>query len=269
MQVGFSPARRERVRLRHELRKLTYVILDESNGGIVRNLTHDGIAVQAVAPLTVDQQLRVRFELPHARVRLDVQGQVMWATATGECGIQFLNLPAALRRRIDEWIFGNLLESLAFHSPNRGTITETLLGATAEDGLILSPAPVKVIELPSRTERLPANAAQNPTQASIFPETAAAQLDWLSQPLSRRGIAWSVNALAVVAGLLLFVLVFLSVTREPPKWPMEMLAGAAVFVGAFYWAFFKLCAGTSPGEWLARLARPDAEDEEDLSSRFR
>jgi hypothetical protein len=85
-------------------------------------------------------------------------------------------------------------------------------------------------------------------------DTEPVELDWLSQPLSGRGIAWSINTLAVLAGLLLFALVFLSVTRESPRWPATMIAGAAVFVAAFYWGFFKLFGGTSPGARLARLA---------------
>src|SRR5271156_474366 len=166
MHVETSPARKERLRHRHEIRGLTYVMLDQANGGIVRNLSHEGIAVQAVGAVRAGQQLRLRFELPHPRLRIEARGEVMWAVPTGQCGIRFLDLAPRMRRRIDEWILGSILEGSAAHTASgrsrteamamfrpTPTVTGPLLGtpkANEEDGLILSPAPVKVIELPAR-----------------------------------------------------------------------------------------------------------------------
>ncbi len=278
MEPGLSSARKERVRHRHELRSLTYVMLDQANGGIVRNINHEGIAVQAVAAVRAGQQLRLRFELPHPRLRIEARGEVLWARPSGQCGIRFLDLAPRMQRRVDEWIFGSLLEGAAPHATRAGsifrpspTVTGPLLGRVVEDdGLILSPAPLKVIELPAR----PAPEAVEPSEAdaeiSVAPTTQPVDLDWLSRPLSGRGIAWSINTLAVLAGLLLFGLVFLSVTREPPRWPAAMVMGAAIFVAAFYWGFFKLFGGASPGSRLARLAGYDFEDEEQAEDpRFR
>lgn len=293
MHVGSSPARKERLRHRHELRGLTYVMLDQANGGIVRNLTHEGIAVQAVAAVRTGQHLRLRFELPHPRLRIEARGEVMWSVPTGQCGIRFVDLSPKMRRRVDEWILGSLLEDIAAHTaPGRShndamfrpssTVTGPLLGAAEEeDGLIVSAAPVNVIELPTRSEAHAAGPesglleAEDAAEVVTAPETAAAgseaaELDWLSQPLSSRGIAWSVNALAVLAALLLFALVFLSITREAPRWPATMLAGAAIFVGAFYWGFFRLFGGSSPGARLARLAGYDYEEDQEADGpRFR
>jgi hypothetical protein len=284
MQLGSIAGRKERLRHRHELRGLTYVMLDQANGGIVRNLTHEGIAVQAVGAVRAGQHLRLRFELPHPRLRIEARGVVMWSVPTGRCGIRFLDLAPTMRRRIDEWILGSLLEDIAAHAaPGRtrtesifqssATVTGPLLGASdagEEDGLILSPAPVKVIELPARPEpqevggegvRADLEDAGEIEGVGIASHSEAAELDWLSQPLSSRGLAWSVNVLAVVAALLLFALVFLSITREAPRWPAGMIAGAAIFVAAFYWGFFRLFGGSSPGARLARLAGYDYEDE--------
>jgi hypothetical protein len=256
MQAGLSPARRERVRLRHELRSLTYVTLDQGNGGVLRNITHEGIAAQLVAAVPLGQRTRVRFELP-PRLRVDTVGEVMWSTPTGQCGIRFVDLEPRMRRRIDEWIFGSLLGTVAQLSPRGTTVTEALLGnAREEDGLIVSPAPVKVIELPTRTKESEALLEDVEAETAVAAATAA-HLDWLSQPLSPRGVAFAVNFLAVVAAVLLFVLVFLAVAREAPRWPVEVLAGAVVFVGVLYWGFFQLFGGTSPGERLARLAEND------------
>lgn len=283
MQTGLSSARGERVRLRHDLRSLTYVTLDQGNGGVLRNLTHDGVAVQAVAAVHPSQKLRVRFELAHPRLRVDTDGEVIWSTSSGQCGIRFLGLNARMQRQIDEWIFGNLLERFApqahqsmFHTSR--TVTGPMLGlAERDDGLILSPAPVKVIELRDRhlSEAVPvgtsqAKAFEESVGVAEDPRSELTQLDWLSQPLSGRSLAWFVDVLAVVAALLLSVLVFLSITREAPRWPAAMVAGAAVSVAASYWGFFKLLGGTSLGTRLARLVEADQENvKEARDARFR
>ena len=127
---------------------------------------------------------------------------------------------------------------------------------------MVSAAPVKVIELPLRPE--PAQVRDNAGDSSRQPPP---ELDWLSQPLSGRGLAWTVNTLAILAALLLFAVVFLAVTREPPQRPFAMAAGAAVLVAALYWGFFKVFAGGSPGTRLARLR--ESGDEDEGGARFR
>src|SRR5450631_930394 len=95
MKAGLSPARQARAKHRHELRTLTYVTLDQANGGVVRNMSHEGIGVQAVAAVRPRQQVRVRFELRYPRLRVEARGEVAWSTFSGECGIRFLDLFAA------------------------------------------------------------------------------------------------------------------------------------------------------------------------------
>jgi hypothetical protein len=278
MDTEVSPARQVRASHRHELRALTYVTLDQANGGIVRNLTHDGIGVQVVAAVRPRQQLRVRFELRYPRLRVETRAEVMWATFSGQCGIRFLDLSPRLIRQIDEWIFGSLLEGASMHSERTGPMFAetgpavlTMAGVDAveeeEDGLMVSAAPRKVIELPvsaapEQTERL--------LEDDLEAHPPSPELDWLSQPLTGRSLTWTVNTLVVVAAQLLFALIFLAVIREPPKWPFAMTAGGAVTVAALYWGFFKMFGGVSPGSRLARLAESDLEDgEEGRDTRFR
>ena len=291
MQAGPSPPPLGRTRHRHELRILSYVTLDQANGGIVRNLTHGGIGVQAVAAIRPRQQVRVRFELRYPRLRVETRGEVVWSTFSGQCGIRFLDLSPRVARQIDEWIFGDLLSGLAVPwqgaqsgvsvaasasatLARRGTAADRSSGAAAgmvaeaeaAAELMVSPAPVSVIEMPLREAE--ADAPPDAISATYRPTLEPAQ-DWLSQPLSRRGLAWTVNTLIVIAALLLFALVFLSVTREAPKWPFPMASGATIVVAGLYWAFFKMFGGSSLGARLARLAASDAESERDDDPRFR
>jgi len=266
MSVGTSPDRQTRVRHRHELRTLTYVTLDQANGGIVRNLTRDGIAVQMVAAVRPRQQVRLRFELRYPRLRVETRGEVVWATFSGQCGIRFLDIPPRMARQIDEWIFGNLLEGISIHvEQNRSMFGFSPVGDPEEDGdrsgLVISESPVKVIPLPVRSEP-PA-----PTKAAEVRDGRETELDWLSQPLSGQSLVWTVNALAVTASLLLFALVFLAVTRELPRWPAAMAGLAGVGVTALYWGFFRLFGGSSPGTRLARLAGYDVHEEKDAEAK--
>ena len=284
MEAGTSPARQARAQHRHELRTLAYVTLDQANGGIVRNLTHSGIGVQVVAAVRPRQQLRVRFELRYPRLQVETRAEVVWATFSGQCGIRFLDMPPVLKQQINQWIFGNLLEGISLHAEHSGSIfapkpenevrdhaagngRSSTVAAGEDDGLMVSASPVKVIALPVRRD------PPEPVirEEDVISETRplSQELDWLSQPLTGRTLAWTVDGLVVFASLLLFTLVFLSVTREAPKWPLPMVSGAALTMAGLYWAFFRYFAGGSLGTRLARIAESEGQDREMREETFR
>ena len=195
----------------------------------------------------------------------------MWSTSSGQCGIRFVDLSSAVARQINEWLFADLLEGASLHLQKVGPIfleselhpqlRDTPLSSVAvqDDGLLLSPAPLKSIAL---------SAGRDPV-AVLMEEAAwtvgksASVWDWLSG----RRLAWAVNALVVLAGSLLFTLVFLAVTHEAPLLTVTM---GACTVGAMYWAFFRMLGGSSLGSRLARLAASEEEDaEDDRDARFR
>jgi PilZ domain len=283
MEAGQARARQARAQHRHELRTLTYAFVEEANGGIVRDITHQGIGLQMVAGVRPQQQLRVRFELCQPRVRVETRGEVSWATRSGQCGIRFLDISPKMARQIDQWIFGNLLEEAFLHSERAGFMFATQFArpqfagspsvcpesdATDEDdGLIVSAAPVNVIALPMRPDpREPA--LSHGAAAENTPQNLAG-FDWLSQPLSGRSLIWTINTLVIVAAVLLFAVVFLSITGEPPRWPLATAGLTTIFVGGLYWGFFRLFGGASPGARLARMAGWDLENDEAQDARFR
>jgi hypothetical protein len=278
MESGLAAARPARVQPRHELSTLTYVTIDQANGGIVRNLSRQGIGAQVVGAVRPQQQIRVRFDLRGPRLRVETRGEVTWATFSGQCDIRFLDLSPKMASQIDQWIFGNLLEGASLHSEWEGSIfAGTFARPSApvadpdaagqdeeDDGLMVSASPVNVIELPARNSWEAAHARAGGTATA-----ASSELDWLSQSLSGRGLVWTVNTLVIVAALLLFALIFLSITGEAPRWPLATAGAAAMVVAALYWGFFRLLGGISPGARLARMAGWDVEDEEATNARFR
>jgi len=273
MEAVTSPARPARAHHRHSLRTLTYVVLDEANGGIIRNLNHEGVAVQAVAALRLHQMVRLRFELRFPRLRVEARGEVLWSNSSGQCGVRFLDLPPRMIRQINEWIFGNLLESVPQHSPHAGSIlwnVTSISGSTEEsDGLIVSQAPRKVIQLEPQPLHIESSPEEDKAPSPLA--DAPLELDWLSQPLSGRSLAWAVDSLVVVASLLLFGLVFLSVTHELPRWPLSLEAGlgAVILVVALYCGFSFAFGRATLGARLARLTGRDQEDDDGEEDRFR
>jgi hypothetical protein len=297
MNVVACTARQVRTRYRHDLRTLTYVTLDQGNGGIIRNLSSSGAAIQAVGALLPQQTVRLRFQLRNPRIRIDAHGEVTWASESGQCGIRFLDLPPETKLQLDQWIFGNLLELIPrealgtasiFHMPSvpsdnadNSEVTE----AEESDGLIVSRSARRAIQLQpvvaisepkleleasSNAKSLPDlnySSARNPD----MPEFSSLRADWLSKPLSGRSLALLVDSLVITAGLLVFSLIFLATTHELPGWPLTIatFAAAALLVTAIYWIFFQWVGGSTLGKRLARLTDSDDNNESEDDSRFR
>ena len=282
MQSVSFPAREARTHYRHELRTLAYVTLDEANGGIIRNLSHEGVAVQAVGALRPQQFVRLRFELRFPRLRVETAGQVSWASASGRCGIRFVDLPVRTRHQINEWIFANLLDAIARDAAHPRSIFGASVVSIApgekareetirqeNDGLTVSAAPrlEPVFTTPDEaslhrhSEEELADPADDPY----------AQLNWLSRPLSGRTLSWLVDGLVVTAALLLFALIFLSIAHELPPWPLALgtAVAAAIFVAATYWGVFSVFGGASLGVRLARGTSSIEEEESEDAVRIR
>ncbi len=271
MQAVSVPTRQARAHYRHELRTLTYVTLDDANGGIIRNLSHEGVAVQAVGALRPQQFVRLRFELRFPRLRVETGGEVTWASTSGRCGIRFVDLPARTGHQINEWIFANLLDAMARDAAHpRSIFGDSVVSVAREekaveenirqenDGLTVSAAPRPAIRLEpdfsGQQEPLLHPRSEEDLLSPV--DDPHAELGWLSRPLSGRTLAWLVDGLVVIAALLLFTLIFLSIAHELPPWPFAMgtAMGAAIFVAVAYWGLFSVFGGASLGVRLAQAA---------------
>src|SRR6266404_2117399 len=96
---------------RQTLRSLAYVTLDEGNGGIIRDLTESGMAVQAVARLHPGQEVSLRFELLSLRVRVEGRGRVAWADSGGQAGVQFFGVADLSARARFDWLLFRMLSA--------------------------------------------------------------------------------------------------------------------------------------------------------------
>ncbi|HEY4762213.1 MAG TPA: energy transducer TonB [Candidatus Sulfotelmatobacter sp.] len=100
------PRRDRRLQTRATLASCAYSALDDSNGGIVLNISETGMAVAAAAPLVVADYLpHTRFRLPNMEQRIKVSAQVVWlAESKKTVGIRFVDLSAEVRNQIANWI---------------------------------------------------------------------------------------------------------------------------------------------------------------------
>lgn len=269
--------RRSQGYYRHELRTLTYVTIEDGNGGIVRNLNRHGAAVQAVGALRSQQRVRLRFEVRFPRLRIDAYGQVIWASPTGQCGIRFLDLPANIRAQIDQWIFSNLLEAMArevsrprsmfapsnFASPVVSVARARTTAGPEVDGLTMSAAVRTAFSLRPNSAHMPPTTKDtlDPADGDRYGESSAHKEaafdvpDPLPRLLSGQTLAWVIDGLVVLAALLIFAFIFLSIAHELPPWPLSVLSGlaAAAFVTGAYWSVFTLFQGLSLGQSLASI----------------
>jgi len=275
-----------RLHYRQKLSTLAYVNLDHTNGGIVRDLSEAGVAIQTVTPLDLNQQVQLRFELLRPRLHVETLGRVTWADQRGQAGIQFLNLSDRAQRSLKQWIFTQLLaraQQLAdtgfnFNPGKPGEAPTQLLFST-------SPRPAIRLEPQARSSRLPdqpgqrslhRNWPERELQGKSLSEMASTpalmRLPWLPFPVSHRIFARVVDGLILLAALLLFSVLAMAVTQIFPSLPVAAalaLVVTSVFV-TVYWFLFVIWMGATPGARLARLASCDSSgDEEEDRPRFR
>jgi len=252
---------------RQKIRTLAHVNLDAANGAILRDLSEFGIAMQTVAPLTPDQQVHLRFELPAPRVRIEAAGRIAWTDSWGQAGVQFLDLPQRSQRLLKEWVFSQILSAAYLFSPcesvevegNRAEgATELLFSASARPAIQLEPQPADPLALPDQEAR--------PQRFRLL---------WCPVPISLSALTKLLDGLILLCAVLLFAVLSLAMTNTLPTWPVTIVLSigiTAVFV-ALYWFLFVFWIGATPGEHLARLARFESGNgmygEEEDQARFR
>jgi hypothetical protein len=247
-----------RIYYRYQIYSLVYVTLDQGNGGIIRNLSQNGAAIQAVGALRSNQSIRMRFDLLHPKIRLDVQAEVTWATPSGQAGVRFVDLSPLARRQVSDWIFTNLLRGIEQASP-------VLAGPDDPDDLMLSSSAWPTIRLPRPTTREPE--LERTSDGSFA-------LPWWPSPISCRTLAGLIDGLVLFSAVLTFFCVFLGVAQTLPPWPVALglVFGVSGFLSALYWCLFALMGRGTPGVVLARMASNGSESEAKIregEARFR
>jgi len=237
---------------RHSICTLAYVRIDHANGGIIRNLSDTGIAIQAVGRLHPEQVVHLRFELIRPRAKFELVGQVTWADAKGQAGLRFTDAPASSRRLLKDWILTDLLaatQELNVRSP-------ILESAAAGDGLLMSSLPFEPI-------RLSAKASENRRHTDA---PKRVNVPWWPTSIRKATLAYFIDAIVVTSAVLLFSILAAELTAVVPS--ALVLACTSLILASVFTALYAcLChffIRDTLGWRLAQLAA--ADDSEDLTS---
>jgi PilZ domain len=274
--TGGLPGRR--LYYRQRVPTLAYVNLDHSNGGIVRDLSEAGLAIQAVSPLRPNQQVQLRFLLLRPRLQVETPARVAWADSRGQAGLQFVNSTDRSRRSLKQWMFAQLLVR-ADQAAKMGSIFDPDNSAPGAPELLYSAAPRPAIRLqPQSDDAIPGRLDFDPNPEDLEPEDdeeerkreAALLLYGWSVP--RRTFAHTVDALILVSAVLIFAILAMAVTGIVPSSAVALALGLAVtsIFASLYWFLFAAWSGATPGECLAQFAGRDSlGSREENRPRFR
>jgi len=229
---------------RQKLHSLAYVNVDQGNGGIIRDLGENGVGIQTVAPLTPGQQISLRFELLSPRLRVTANGVVAWANSGGQAGVQFTSVSARTQRFLKEWIFIQLLtvaHNTAWNSMFADTLDQTQSWGT-----------------PAQAQNRAAE--MRPREDKLFLQEAKLRI-------APPAMAEIIDALMIIAAMLLFWTMAWGLTGTSPGWKPAAVAG--ILFATLYRALFLLATTVTLGKLVAGVVPGGAEIEDADPPRFR
>lgn len=238
---------RRRRHPRYPLRSLSYVKLDQANGGVIRDLTESGIAIQAVARLQPGSPLRLAFDLLSPRVRVEATGRVAWADPGGQAGIQFSDLTLRMQRALRDWLLAQMFSTASisgrdsmFHSLEPQLITSAL----SRPAIVMEPPEPTTADWPA--------------------------VRWAGVSFSARIFSHLIDTLVLLCAILLFSISSIAIMGGMPAWPLAtalFFTAFFIFVAVYQLLFSEWFWGASPGRRLAALA--SVQEHEELLPRFR
>jgi TonB family protein len=102
---NLKPHIERRLHLRHRLGAIAYLDIGADNGGIVLNISEDGLELQAVGPLDKQTELRLRIKAPNSQTRIEVSAQIVWLSDTNrQAGVRFRDMRLGDLLVIQDWI---------------------------------------------------------------------------------------------------------------------------------------------------------------------
>lgn len=243
VRPAIHPRRRRQPRF--PLHSLAYVRLENNNGGIIRDLNESGIALQAVSPLQLGEEVGLHFDLFSPRVRVESRARVAWADENGQAGVSFTDLSPRVCRALRDWMLIQMLTAAAVSGRDS-------IFAPLDTQFVLSPAAVPAIALPPLAPRL------GEVQCGIF-------------DVSTRTFSILVDTVVLICATLLFSISAIAVMGTLPPLPIAatlLMASAAIFVAVYHLVFSEFLCGPTPGKRLSDVAA--SADRSDVSmARFR
>lgn len=105
MNQEIAPERRHA--LRQKVNTPAFASFDGATGGMVLDLSEEGMSMQALAPLESHSLVPLHLSLGEPTAYLETTGYVAWADALGRAGVRFSDLPDQARGRLRQWLTDN------------------------------------------------------------------------------------------------------------------------------------------------------------------
>ncbi len=106
--------------VRVQVQTLAFVEMNSlSEQAIILDLSEGGMAIQALAPVEASRVILLRFDLPGTKKRLQLNGEIAWADASGRAGIRFVDVPQQCAGALKDWIFANTVAPSRIAMPGR------------------------------------------------------------------------------------------------------------------------------------------------------
>ncbi|HKW27158.1 MAG TPA: GAF domain-containing protein [Terriglobales bacterium] len=101
-----APPERRRC-MRHRVHAPAFASFDGVTGGMVLDLSEQGMSMQTAAPQKVTRPINLHLNLPDPVTNLETTGYIAWADAFGRAGVRFSELPEDARGRLNQWLATN------------------------------------------------------------------------------------------------------------------------------------------------------------------
>ncbi|HSB75168.1 MAG TPA: GAF domain-containing protein [Terriglobales bacterium] len=98
-----APPERRRC-MRHRVHAPAFASFDGVTGGMVLDLSEQGMSMQTAAPQKATRPINLHLNLPDPVTNLETTGYIAWADAFGRAGVRFSELPEEPRRRLNQWL---------------------------------------------------------------------------------------------------------------------------------------------------------------------
>jgi hypothetical protein len=102
--VNHNLAIERRHSLRHKINTPAFASFDGVTGGMILDLSEEGMAMQTMSPLEEHSRVPMHLSLGEPAIYLETTGYVAWADALGRAGVRFSDLPEESRARLREWL---------------------------------------------------------------------------------------------------------------------------------------------------------------------
>lgn len=93
--------------MRHRVHAPAFASFDGVTGGMVLDLSEEGMSMQTAAPQRATRAINLHLNLPDPVTNVETTGYIAWADAFGRAGVRFSELPEEARRRLNQWLAVN------------------------------------------------------------------------------------------------------------------------------------------------------------------